>query len=72
MNGATTYTVNWSPPSANGHDSKSDISDPTTTITGLQSNTEYIFTVSAINKDVGVSSQPSDGTTTVTCKKSIS
>jgi len=69
VNRATTYTVRWDPSSPGGRNSRSEIKKTSATITGLQSNTEYTFTIVASRGNVF--SQPSGGTTTVTGKTNV-
>ena len=45
-----TYTVTWNPASSANVQSKSGITETSTTITGLESNTVYSFTLAAVNK----------------------
>ena len=45
----TTYTIHWNPASVSGIANKSGINETSTTITDLQSNTAYHFTVSAVS-----------------------
>ena len=45
-----TYTVQWNPASITGAKNKSRINKTSTTITDLQSNTAYIFTVAVVNE----------------------
>ena len=45
-----TYTVEWNPASVTGAKNKSRINKTFTTITGLQSNTAYNFTVAVVNE----------------------
>ncbi|CAK8684487.1 unnamed protein product [Clavelina lepadiformis] len=61
VDGATSYTVAWSPHSDDGSFHKANIRDLDTTVDGLTPNTLYVITLSAVNS--GGSGAPSNGAT---------
>ena len=52
-NRTRTYTVTWYPASSYNVKNKSGISGTSTTVTGLESNTPYSFTLTAVNEAGG-------------------